>query len=132
MSKLRIIYILSIVALGVLVVFTVFKPMTSEEKFSEVTRESVIKQEDKWIIEISLINREGKIANYIINWTTGDNTYSERVAIKDGRVFTYIHYVYPDAVIDGEVKLEIYKEGETIPFEETTYYVNFNEERSNG
>lgn len=125
MSKLRIIYIVSLIVLGVLVAFTVFRPMTSGEKYSEVTRESVIQQEDQWIIQFNLINREGKTTGYIINWSTGNETYSETVSIKDGRMFTYIYHAYPEAVKDGEVKLEIYKEGEATPFEEATYYVSF-------
>jgi len=124
MSRLRIIFVASLVILGVLLVFTVFRPMTSGEKFSTVARESVIRQEDWWIIQLDIINREGKEMSYIINWSTGGETYIERVSIKDGRVFTYIHYVYPEAVKGGKVNLEVYKEGEATPFEQITYHID--------
>lgn len=99
--------------------------MTSGEKFSTVGRESIIQTEDRWIIQIDIINREGKDTNYIIRWSSGGTSYSEKVSIKDDRTFTYIHYVYPEMVKEGKVNLEIYKEGETTPFEQATYYVSF-------
>ncbi len=37
MTKLRIIYIVSLIILGVPVAFTVFRPMTSGEKYSTVS-----------------------------------------------------------------------------------------------
>jgi hypothetical protein len=123
MSKLRLFYVLSLVILGVLLVLTVFRPMVSGEKYSEVSQESIIQQKDRWIIQFNIINREGKEMGYVINWSTGEKTYSEKVALKDGRIFTYIHYVYPEAVQEGKVNLEIYKEGETTPFEQATYYI---------
>jgi len=125
MSRYRVIFIASLIILGVLLVLTVFRPMVSDEKFSEVSRESIIQQEDQWIIQIDIINREGETTSYTINWSTGGETRSQRVSIKDGRTFTYIHYVYPDAVKEGKVNLEIYKEGNPTPFEQTTYYISF-------
>ena len=58
MLRTRIIYIASLVFLGVLLVFAVFRPMTTLEKFSTVSRESVIQGEDEWIIQFDLINIE--------------------------------------------------------------------------
>ncbi|MFC2059409.1 hypothetical protein ACFLTS_07245 [Chloroflexota bacterium] len=117
--------VLSLVILVVLLVFTVFRPMVSGETVSELVQESIIKQDDQWIIQIGLANREGKTTNYSISWSSGEQTYTEDVAIKDGGMFTYIHYVYPDRVTDGQVRLEIYKEGEAVPFEESVYHVSF-------
>ena len=125
MSRLRIVYIISLVILGVLLVFTVFRPMTSGGKYSEVSRESTIQMEDEWIIQFDILNREGKDTDYIIDWSTGGETYSERVSIKDGQVFTHIRHVYPETVKEGKVHLTIYKEGEAAPFEECTYYIRF-------
>ncbi|MBA7681079.1 hypothetical protein ES703_89407 [subsurface metagenome] len=125
MSRLRIILVASLVILGVLVVFTVFRPMVSGEKYSKVSRESVIQREDEWIIQYSIVNREGKDMNYIINWSAGGETYSERVLLKDGGIFTYIQHVYPETVKEGKAHLSIHKGGEATPFEESTYYIRF-------
>lgn len=123
MLKLRIILVVSFVILGVLLVFAVFRPMTPGEKFSMVSRESVIQGEDEWIIQLDILNREGEDTNYIINWFTGAGTYSERVSIKDGQVFTHIYHFHPETVKEGEVHLAIYKEGAPTPFEQSTYYI---------
>ena len=128
MSRLSIVYIVSLIILGVLLVLTVFQPMASGEKFTTVVRESVIQRESQWIIQVDIINREGKTTSYIVNWSSGGETYRQEVSVKDGRVFTYIHYVYPEAVKEGKIDLTIYREGETTPFEEATYYVSFDEE----
>jgi len=122
MSKLRIIYIASLIILGVLLIFTVFKPMVPEENFSAVTRESIIQREGEWIIQFDIINREDKDTNYIIVWSIEGEVYRERVLVKDGGTFSYIHHVYQETVKESKVNLTIYKEGEHTPFEQTTFY----------
>ncbi len=129
MSRLRIILIASLVVLVVLLVFTVFGPMVQGEKHSEVVRESIIQTEDEWIIQFGIFNREGADTSYVINWSTGGEIYNSKTAsVADGRIFTNIHHVYPHTVKEGKVKLEIYRQGESTPFEQSTYYVSFNGE----
>lgn len=123
MSKLRIFFIFSLVILGVLLVFTVFRPMASQEKFSEVSRESVIQGDGQWIIEFAIINKEGEDTNYIINCSTGGETYSETVLIKDRQKFTYIRHFYPATVSEDKAHITIYKKGEATPFEQAIYYL---------
>ena len=126
MLKLRIIFVASLLILGVLLAFTLFKPITLGQKFETLIRESVIQEEDEWIIQINIINKEGEVTDYTIEWSTGGEIYnSKSVSIKDGRTFTNIHHVYPKTVREGEINLTIYKEGEPIPFEQSTYYVRF-------
>ena len=127
MSKLRIAYLASFVILGVLVVLALSGPLTSIEKVSTICRESAIKDKEnnRWIIQFNILNKEGKDTSYLIIWSSGEYTYSESVSLKDGRMFTYIHYVYPETVKEGKVNLEIYKEGESTPFEQITYPVRF-------
>ncbi len=129
MLRLRVIFIASLIILIVLLIFTVFRPMVLGKKFSEVVRESIIQREDEWIIQFGIINREGEDTSYTITWSTGGEIYnSNTVSIKNGRIFTNIHHVYPHTVKEGRVKLEIYKEGEPALFEQATYYVSFDEE----
>ncbi len=47
MSKLRIAYIASLVVLGVLVLFAVLRPMTSEEKYSEVQQKQLVQDGER-------------------------------------------------------------------------------------
>jgi hypothetical protein len=126
MSKLRIIFVVSLLILGVLLAFTLFRPITFGQKFETLIRESVIQEEDEWIIQINIINKEGEVTDYTIEWSTGGEIYnSKNVTIKNGRTFTNIHHVYPETVREGEINLTIYKEGEPTPFEQSTYYVRF-------
>ena len=126
MSKLRIIFVASFLILGVLLAFTLFRPMVLGQEFETLIRESIIQEEDEWIIQINIINKEGEVTDYTIEWSTGGEIYnSKNVTIKNGRTFTNIHHVYPQTVQEGEVYLTIYKEGEPTPFEQSTYYVRF-------
>ncbi len=129
MSKLRIVFIASLVLLAVLLIFTVFKPITSQEKFSTISRESIIQGEDEWVIQLGITNREGKNTDYTINWSTGGETYnSKTVHIRSEQGFTDIHHVYPETVKEGKLTLEIYKDDEPAPFEQSTYYIQFAEQ----
>jgi len=123
MSRAKITYIASLVILGVLIAFTVFRPMVTGEEYSEVQRAQLLEAEDQSIVELHIINHEGKDQNYTITVEVDGKQYNESVLIPDGRIFTYIHHIYPDRVSDGDVSFAIYKEGEATPFEEVTYYL---------
>ena len=125
MLKLRIIFVASLLVLGVLLAFTLFRPITLGQKFETLIRESVIQGEDEWIIQINIINKEDKITDYTIEWSAGGETYTERVSLKDDGTFTSIQHVYPETVKEGEINLTIYKAGEPTPFEQSTYYIRF-------
>jgi hypothetical protein len=126
MLKLRIFYIASLVILGLLLVFAVYKPMNSSEQYSLVTWESIIEGENQWIVQFDIINHEQRDMDYYICWVTGEDTYEENVSIKDGGVFTYIHHIYPRMVEKGKVGLVVYKEGGDVPFIEREFHPVFN------
>ncbi len=126
MSRFRIFYILTLALLGVLLVFTVFRPMATGAEYSEVKRKSLLKTEDGWVIQYDLINREDKEQNYTIRLSVdGGKPYQEDVQLRDGRIFTFIRRISPHELSgeEGEVSFTIYKEGETTPFEEAVYYL---------
>ena len=124
MSKYRVVYIVSLLLLGVLIVFTVFRPMATGEKYSEVGREHLLQTEDEYIVEFDIMNHEGKDANYLITALIDGKEYNHPISIKDGRKFTYIYHIYPDQLTGGDVSFTIYKEGEDSPFEQITYYLD--------
>ena len=123
MSKLRIFYVLSLVLLGVLIGFTVFKPMATGGEYSEVAREQLLQAEDEWIIQFDIMNYEGRDVSYDIEVSIDNKLYKHPVLILDGRKFTYIHHIRCDMVGDGDVGFAVYKEGEATPFEEATYHL---------
>ena len=123
MSKLRIFYIFSLVILGVLLVFTVFRPMVTGAQYSQVQREHLLEEEDQWIIELHILNNEGQDTDYAINVLVDGELCTDRVKIRSGRVFRYIFHIYKDKLDEGKVSLSVYKENEDTPFEQTTYYL---------
>ena len=123
MPKFRIIYIVSLVILGVLIALTVFRPMATGEEYSEVQRAQLLEREDQWIIEFDIINQEKQDMSYIIKVLADGKEYTESVLIRDGGMFTYIHHFYPDRLTKKEVSFTVYKEGESTPIEQATYYL---------
>lgn len=121
--RLRIIFIVSLVLLGVLVVLAVFRPLVTGREYSVVGRESTLQTGDQWIIQFDIINREGKDMGYNLVWLSGGETYTERVVVGNGRIYSHIRHVYLATVKEDKVNLIIYKEGETTPFEQVTYYL---------
>jgi len=123
MSRLKIIYIVSLVILGVLVAFTIFQPMGGGGKYSEVQREQLLQARNQWIIEFDIINNEGRDQKYHITVEVDGKQHNDSVLINRSRMFTYIYHIYPDMITEGSVNVAIYKEGEETPFEQTTYYL---------
>ena len=123
MSKLSIIHITSLVILGVLLVFTVFRPIATGAKYSEVSRGQLLQTEEEYISQFDIMNREGEDKKYTIKVAIDDYRYSEDVLIPDGRKFTYIHHIYHNRITEGNVSFTIFKEGKDTPFEQITYYL---------
>lgn len=123
MLKFRIIYIISLVMLGVLIVFTAARPMATSGQYSEVQRAQLLEREDRRIIEFDILNREGKGTNYTIKVIADGKLYTESVFIKDGRIFTYAHHFYPERLTNNEVSFAVYKEGEAAPIKQASFYL---------
>ncbi len=123
MSKSRIFYILSLVILGVLLVFTVFRPVATGEEYSQVSRESLLQTEDGWIIQFDTMNREAQDTTYIIDVVVNDKPFRESFLIQSGGVYRYIHHINSREITNGKVSIAVFKEGEVDPFEYGTYYL---------
>jgi hypothetical protein len=123
LSKLRIVYILSLALLGVLAGLAVVRPLVTGRDYSAVARESVLQEDDQWIIQFDIINQQDKDMNYNLVWSNGGETYTEGVLVGKGRVYSHIHHIYQDTIKEDKVNLTIYEEGETTPFEQLTYYL---------
>ena len=124
MSKVRFAYIASLIALAVLVVFTVFRPMTTSEEYTEVQREQMLKTEDQWIVQFDVINHEGTEQNYTIKFLDNATQYSEDVSIREDGMFTYIHRISRKMTGNNDATFAIYKNNEAEPFKIVKYYLN--------
>ena len=124
MPKLRIVYILSLVLLGILIVFTMFRPIAKAAEYSEVAKMKLLARDNEYIVEFAIMNHEGEDKEYTINALIHGEIDSRNVLIPDGNVSTYIYHVYPDRINDKQVTFTVSKEGESVPFEEITYYLS--------
>lgn len=121
--RLKAVYIASLAALAVLVVFGVFRPMATTGQYSEVQRAHLLEGDDRWIIEFDIINHEEKDAGYSIEVVIGDEVYTEAVSIGAGRMFTYTHHIYRSQTSPGQVSFAVYRDGEPAPIERAIYFL---------
>lgn len=132
MLKLRGFYVLSLLIVAALLVTIVLLVPRAESKFSEVQRDQLLEKEDEWVIEFDIINNEDHDINYTINvLLNGELSYTHPVLVRSGRRFRYIRHIYRETFDEGNVTFVVYKEGESVPIEETTYFVKFDQEGSN-
>ena|SRR3990172_1755962 len=123
MSKLRIFYVLSIGILGVLAGLAIFRPLVSGQEFSAIARESVLEEDDQWIIQFDIINREETDMNYRMVWTSGEETYTETVTVSTGKIYSHIRHIYKGALPEVSVNMTLFKESDPAPFEQVTYHL---------
>lgn len=122
-AKLRIIYIAALTILGVLLVFTVFRPMATGGEFSDVGRESIIQSDQEWIIQFDIINYDGEKQNYSIDMMINGKFSSESFALEENKMFTYIRHIYKDQITQDELSFSVYREGEDSPIKQVSYYL---------
>ncbi len=124
MSRLRLIFVLSLVVLaGVLIAIIYFIP--SGQSYTESKRVQIIEGENEWILQYDIINDEEREIKYTISITIDDVAYSDSTVLKPGKTYTYIHHIYPQQLEEGKVTFALYEEGKAEPIEQVTYYIYF-------
>jgi len=124
MSKLRIFLVISLVIVGVLLVWVFIWPMVGgERKYSEVQREGLLKTADGWVLQLDISNHEGDTMMYTTDVVVDGKSFTESFAVQSGGIYTYIHHINSSGLTDGKVFVTIFKEGEYAPFEQGTYYL---------
>ena len=123
MSRLKILFVISVVILAVLIGSVMLSPITTATRYSEVQQEQLLKTDTEWIVEFKILNQEGEAKKYTITALVDGKLREEEVTIPDGRKFTYIHHLYPERLSNKAVTFAIYKEGEETPFEQITYHI---------
>jgi hypothetical protein len=92
--RLKILYILLLVALCVILVFAVFRPISTGSKYTEVQRESLLKSESGWVVQFKLVNYEGAEQDYTVHFAIDDDSpYLEEVRLQDRKSFTFIRRI---------------------------------------
>ena len=120
----RVVYIVSLVVLGILTCFLFIHPFTKGNKYDTVQKEQLLKTKDGWIIQFDLINSTEKDIRYSIK-IGGNNVqpYEESVIVRSRGVFTYIHHIQKSTFADKKLNISIFREGAKKPFETATYYL---------
>ena len=120
----RIVYLASLIILGVLITFTVFRPMATGSEYSQVQRSHFLEREDRWVIELHIFNREAEDTNYIIDVLFDEELCTQSFRLMPEELFKYKHHISRDNVNQGkEVLVAVYKEGEATPIDESTYFL---------
>ena len=124
MSRLRLIFVLSLVVLaGVFIAIIYFIP--SGQSYVESKRAQIIEGENEWILQYDIINDEERDIKYTIFITVDDVVYKDSTVVKPGKTYTYIHHIYPQQLKKGEITFALYEEGKAEPIEQVTYYIHF-------
>jgi len=123
LSKLRLIFVLSLIILaGVFIATVYFIP--SSQSDTESRRVQIIEGENEWILQYDIINNEERDTKYTIYVTVDDAVYKDSTMVKPGKRYTYIHHIYPQQLVKGMVTLALYEEGKAKPVEQATYYID--------
>ena len=123
MSKLKILFVISVVILAVLIGSVMLSPITTATRYSEVQQEQLLKTDTEWIVEFKILNHEGQSKKYVITGLVDGKSHAQEIIVGDGRKFTYIYHLYPERLSNKTVTFAIYKEGEEAPFEQITYHI---------
>ncbi len=124
MSKLRLIFVLSLIILARVFILTIFF-IPSGQSYTESRRVQIIGGEDEWILQCDIINDEERDIKYTIFITVDDAVYKDSTVVKPGKTYTYIHRMDPQQLKEGKVTFALYEEGKAKPIEQVTYYIDF-------
>jgi len=124
-SRLKILYVFSLVLLGVLLVNTVFRPIATGDKYNELQRESLLETDAGWILQFDITNYEGEDKDYTVNVSVDGQLSTVTVTISNGETFTYIKDIHKELLDcqQCQVHIAVNKEGDATPVEQATYYL---------
>ena len=123
MSKLRLIFILSLVVLaGVFILALYFIP--SGQSYPESRTAQIISAGDEWILQYNINNNQERDIKYTIHVTFDGAVYTDSTVVKPGKIYTYIHHIYPQQLAEGKVTFALYEDGKAEPVEEATHHIN--------
>ena len=127
MSRLRLIFVLSLIILaGVFISTIYFIPLGQSD--TESKRVQIIEGENEWILQCDIINDEERDIKYTIVVTVDDAVYRDSTVVQPGKTYTYIRHIYPQHLEEGEVTFALYEEGKAKPIEQVTYYIDLHQE----
>ena len=123
LSKLRLIFVLSLVILAGVFILALYL-IPAGEGLPESRRAQIINVGDEWILQYDIINNEKRDIKYTIYITIDGAIYTDSTVVKQGKTYTYIHHIYPQQLTAGQVTFALYEEGKAEPVEQVTYHID--------
>ncbi|MBI4330411.1 MAG: hypothetical protein HY673_03915 [Chloroflexi bacterium] len=97
----------------------------SRSRLSEVERERLSRLEDRWVLELDIVNRDVVEHTYIIKVDTGDPGRKPlEVRVLAGSRFMYTAIIRPQEIMVKEVVLEVWRDSDPEPVQVSKYYVD--------
>ena len=125
MSRLRLIFILSLVILAGVFISTIYF-IPSGQSHTESKRAQIIEGKNEWILQYDIVNSKERDIEYTILVTVDDVVYTDSTVVKPGNTYTYIHHIDPQQLEEGKVTFALYEEGKAKPIEQVTYHIDLN------
>ena len=123
-NKPRVIYLASLVILGVLTTFTVFRPMVTGGEYSMVQRAHFLEREDRWVIEFHIFNHEAEDTTYNTIVIFDEEQCRDSIRLRPGDLFKCSYHISRNETNYGKgVVVTVCKEGEATPIDEATYFL---------
>jgi len=120
-SRLKIIYIASLILLGLLVSLTVFKPLAKGAHYNDVQHESLIKNDQEWVLQFNLINDNTSAKTYQVSVDKDGEVYQDQVTVAGESEYTYIQHFLRQPGKDHTLDAAIYPQGSNQPIERLHY-----------
>ena len=121
MPRLKLIYIASLILLGLVAALTIFKPLATGTHYTELQRESLLKNDREWVLQFDLINRDDSATTYLIKVDRDGRVYNDQVTLAAQREYTYIQHLPRREGADRNLDVAIYSQGRGQPVETLHY-----------
>ncbi len=125
MSKLRIIFVISLVVLTGIFIYTIYL-IPSGEKYPESRTVQIIDADNEWILQYDIVNSYERDIKYTIIVTVDDVVYTDTTVVKPDKMYTYIHHIYPSQLTEGKITFALYENDKEKPVERAIYYISLN------
>ncbi len=125
MSKLRFLFVLSLVVLAGVFIYTIYL-IPSRENYSQPRKVQIIDAGNEWILQYDIVNTYEIDIKYTIYVTVDNTVYTDSTVVRAGKAYTYIHHIYPQQLTEGKVTFALYEDGKADPVEQATYYISLN------
>lgn len=124
MSRLRSVFIISLIILAAIFISTMlFIP--SGQNLEESNRVQIIKGDEEWILQCDITNNQGRDINYVFSVVVDDVVHQDSTMVEQGQTYTFIHHIYPEQLVAGEVTFTLREKGKAEPIEQVAYNIEF-------